>query len=146
MAAIGYCGGVVFSNSYLPEIATKDQQDRVSAKGYAYGYIGSVLLQIICFVFVLKPDWFGITDAGFPARLSFLLVGLWWAGFAIIPFAVLPRGSPSYGKLDKKKVQSGLEEVPKVWNQVLKPPFVLYYLRAVLFCSMGVHTVMVLTT
>src|SRR3546814_15771469 len=46
VAAIGYCGGVVFSNSYLPEIASRDQQDRTSAKGYAYGYIGSVLLQI----------------------------------------------------------------------------------------------------
>src|SRR3546814_795039 len=92
VAAIGYCGGVVFSNSYLPEIASRDQQDRTSAKGYAYGYIGSVLLQIICFVFVLKPGWFGITDAGFPARLSFLLVGIWWAGFALIPFSVLPKG------------------------------------------------------
>ncbi|MFS8615717.1 MAG: MFS transporter [Solitalea sp.] len=142
MAAIGYCGGVVFSNSYLPEIATKDQQDRVSAKGYAYGYIGSVLLQIICFVFVLKPDWFGITDAGFPARLSFLLVGLWWAGFAIIPFAVLPKGSPNYRKLDKKKVQSGFEELAKVWKQVRKHPFLLYYLPAFFFYSMGVQTVM----
>lgn len=74
LAAMGYIGGVAFNNSYLPLIATVDQQDRVSAQGFAYGYVGCVLLQIICFVFVLKPEWFGITDLSFPARLSFF----WW--------------------------------------------------------------------
>jgi len=69
LAAIGYCGSLVFYNSYLPEIAAEADQDKVSAKGFAYGYIGSVLLQIICFVFVLmKP--FNMTDA-FAAQLSF---------------------------------------------------------------------------
>jgi UMF1 family MFS transporter len=113
IAAIGYCGGIVFSNSYLPEIATLDQQDKVSAKGFAYGYIGSVILQIICFVFVLMPSAFGITDASFPARLSFLLVGIWWIGFSYIPFTVLPKASQNYNKLDKKKVGSGFGELKK---------------------------------
>lgn len=142
VAAIGYCGGVVFSNSYLPEIASKDQQDRTSARGYAYGYIGSVLLQIICFVFVLKPGWFGITDPGLPARISFLLVGLWWVGFALIPFRVLPKGSPNYKRLDKNKIHSGFEELVKVWRQLRKHPALLLYLSAFFFYSMGVQTVM----
>ena len=86
IAAMGYIGGVLFNNSYLPEIASPDQQDRVSAKGFAFGYVGGVILQLICFVFVLKPDLFGIVDASFPARLSFLLVGVWWIAFAQIPF------------------------------------------------------------
>jgi UMF1 family MFS transporter len=86
LAAIGYIGGMMFNNSYLPEIASVDQQDKVSAKGFAYGYVGSVILQIICFVFVLKPDFFGITDESLPARLSFLLVGIWWISFSQIPF------------------------------------------------------------
>src|ERR1700710_1298143 len=60
LAAIGYSGGFVFYNSSLPEIATLDMQDRVSAKGFTYGYIGSVILQLICFAFLLKPEWFGI--------------------------------------------------------------------------------------
>ena len=75
LAAIGYCGSLVFYNSYLPEIAANEDKDRVSAKGFAYGYIGSVLLQLICFAFVLKPELFGITDGSFAPRLSFLLVG-----------------------------------------------------------------------
>ena len=81
LAALGYCGSLVFYNAYLPEIAIEEDRDRVSAQGFAYGYVGSVLLQLICFVFVLKPEWFGIKDSSFPPRLSFLLVGLWWAGY-----------------------------------------------------------------
>ena len=86
LAAIGWIGGALFYNSYLPEIASPDQQDKVSAKGFAFGYLGSVVLQIICFVFVFMPSTFGITDPSIPARISFLLVGLWWIGFAQISF------------------------------------------------------------
>jgi UMF1 family MFS transporter len=85
VAAIGYCGSLVFYNAYLPEIALDEERDRVSAKGFAYGYIGSVILQIICFVFVLMPGTFGIT-AGHASRISFLLVGAWWLIFAQVAF------------------------------------------------------------
>lgn len=140
LAAIGYCGGVVFSNSYLPEIASEDQQDKVSAKGFAYGYVGSVILQIICFVFVLNDQWFD--DKTFPARLSFLLVGIWWIAFAYIPFKILPKGSPNYNLIEKSKVHSGLEELKKVWAQVQKMDVLKKYLIAFFFYSMGVQTVM----
>lgn len=142
VAAIGYCGGIVFNNSYLPDIATPDQQDKVSAKGFAYGYFGSVILQIICFIFVLKPDLFGITDASFPARLSFLLVGIWWVGFAYIPFTVLPKSSPNYNKLLKAKVASGYDELRKVWSQLEEMPVLKTFLLAYFFYAMGVQTIM----
>jgi UMF1 family MFS transporter len=106
LAAIGYIGGVMFNNSYLPEIATIDQQDRVSAKGFVYGYVGSVILQVICFIFVLKPELFGITDPSLPARLSFLLVGIWWITFAQVPFKKLPAGNPNYDKISKSTVKN----------------------------------------
>ena len=140
LAAIGYCGGVVFSNSYLPEIASPDKQDSVSAKGFAYGYVGSVILQIICFVFVLNPQWF--VDKTFPIRLSFLLVGIWWLGFAFIPFSVLPKGSFNYNKILKSKVSNGFEELKKVWQQVQQMRELKKYLTAFFFYSMGVQTVM----
>lgn len=142
LAAIGYIGGVMFNNSYLPEIATIDQQDRVSAKGFAYGYVGSVILQIICFVFVLKPELFGITDASLPARLSFLLVGIWWIGFAQIPFKKLPAGSPNYDKITKSTVKNGFQELLKVWNQLKSMVLVKRFLLAFFFYSMGVQTIM----
>lgn len=141
-AAIGYCGGLVFINSYLPEIADKEIQDKVSAKGFAYGYVGSVILQIICFVFVLKPELFGITDASLPARLSFLLVGIWWIGFAQIPFKVLPKGSPNFNKIDKAKISSGFQELRKVWKQVGQMSILKRFLFAFFFYAMGVQTIM----
>ncbi|MDP3468134.1 MAG: MFS transporter [Daejeonella sp.] len=142
LAAIGYIGGVMFNNSYLPEIATVDQQDRVSAKGFAFGYVGSVILQIICFVFVLKPELFGITDASLPARLSFLLVGIWWIGFAQIPFKKLPAGSPNYDKITKSTVKNGFQELLKVWNQLKSMVLLKRFLLAFFFYSMGVQTIM----
>lgn len=142
IAAMGYIGGVLFNNSYLPEIATKDQQDRVSAQGFAYGYVGSVILQVICFVFVLKPELFGITDGSLPARLSFLLVGIWWVAFAQIPFRKLPAGSPNYTSINKSLVHSGFGELRKVWQQLKQMKFLKHYLIAFFFYSMGVQTVM----
>jgi len=142
LAAIGYAGGFVFYNSYLPEIATLDQQDAVSAKGFSYGYIGSVLLQVICLLFVLKPDWFGITDASFPPRLSFLLVGLWWILFAQIPFFVLPKGSPNFNRAEQSRMPNGFVELKKVWMQVKQMVLLRKFLVAFFCYSMGVQTVM----
>lgn len=142
IAAMGYIGGVLFNNSYLPEIATKEEQDRVSAKGYAYGYVGSVLLQIICFVFVLKPGLFGITDGSLPARISFLLVGIWWIAFAQIPFRKLPAGSPNYRAINKSVVRSGFQELRKVWRQLKSMKVMKRFLLAFFFYSMGVQTIM----
>ena len=146
LAAIGYSGGFVFYNSYLPEIATLDMQDRVSAKGFTYGYIGSVILQLICFAFVLKPEWFGIVDKSFPARLSFLLVGIWWIGFAYIPFTVLPKGSPNAQSHHKNLIKGGFIELGNVWRQVKNMPVLKRYLPAFFFYSMGVQTIMLVAT
>ncbi len=146
LAAIGFWGSLVFYNSYLPEIATVEEQDRVSAKGFAYGYIGSILLQIVCFVFVFKPEWFGITDASIPARLSFLMVGVWWMLFAQIPFRNLPRGSANYKTTNKSLVTSGFKELQKVWQQVKHMKYLKRFLFAFFFYSMGVQTVMLVAT
>ncbi|EDM38186.1 permease [Pedobacter sp. BAL39] len=142
IAAMGYVGGVLFSNSYLPEIASKDQQDEVSAQGFAYGYVGSVFLQIICFVFVLKPELFGITDASLPARISFLLVGVWWIAFSQIPFRKLPAGSPNFVSTTKNLAHSGFQELGKVWKQLKDMDVLKRFLLAFFFYSMGVQTVM----
>lgn len=146
LAAIGYCGSLVFYNSYLPEIAADEDKDRVSAKGFAYGYIGSVLLQLICFAFVLKPELFGITDSSFAPRLSFLLVGLWWMGFAQIPFARLPKGTAALQNKGNNIFTNGFKELSKVWNQVKKMPVLKTYLLSFFFYSMGVQTVMLAAT
>ena len=146
LAALGYCGSLVFYNAYLPEIALEEERDRVSAQGFSYGYIGSVLLQIICFFFVLKPEWFGISDSSFPPRLSFLLVGVWWAGFAQITFAKLPKGLPLAKKPEHSLLANGFHELRKVMARIRSLPVLRTYLGAFFFYSMGVQTVMLAAT
>lgn len=146
LAAVGYCGSLVFYNSYLPDIAADEDKDRISAKGFAYGYIGSVLLQLICFLFVMKPEWFGIKDSSFAPRLSFLLVGLWWMGFAQIPFARLPKGTAALQNKGNNIFKNGFQELHKVWKQVGQMPVLKRYLLSFFFYSMGVQTVMIAAT
>ena len=141
LAAIGYSGGFVFYNSYLPEIATLDMQDSVSAKGFTYGYIGSVILQVICFVFVLAPNTFGLSD-GSAAQLSFLLVGIWWIGFAQIPFTILPKGSPNAVSHHQNIIRGGFIELGKVFQKVKQMPLLKRFLPAFFCYSMGVQTIM----
>jgi UMF1 family MFS transporter len=146
LAAIGYCGSLVFYNSYLPEIASEEDQDRISAKGFAFGYIGSIILQLICFLFVMKPEWFGIKDSSFAPKLSFLLVGLWWMGFAQIAFARLPKGTAAHQNKGNNIFTNGFKELRKVWNQVQQLPVLKTYLLSFFFYSMGVQTVMLAAT
>jgi UMF1 family MFS transporter len=144
LAAIGYCGSLVFYNAYLPEIAPEEEQDRVSAKGFALGYIGSVLLQVICFTFFFFPKWYGLPEGSdsLAARISFLLVGLWWLGFAQIPFSRLPKGSPRIKDSTHGILSNGFHELRKVARQVAAMPVLKMYLGAFFLYSMGVQTVM----
>jgi UMF1 family MFS transporter len=146
LAAIGYCGSLVFYNSYLPEIAAEEDRDRISAKGFAMGYIGSVLLQIICFAFVMKPEWFGISDSSFAPRLSFLLVGLWWFAFGQFAFSRLPAGIPAKQSAGKNIFVNGFGELRKVWQELKEMPVLKSFLTSFFFYSMGVQTVMLAAT
>ena len=82
-ALIGFWSSLVFYNSYLPDIAFPEQQDRISAKGYSLGYIGSVILLVICLAMILFYETFGFEDEGMPTRLSFVLTGVWWIVFSL---------------------------------------------------------------
>jgi UMF1 family MFS transporter len=149
IAAIGYCGSLVFYNAYLPEIATEAERDKLSAQGFSYGYIGSVLLQLICFIFVFKPEWFnwiGIYDDGDASRFSFLMVGIWWFAFAHIPLTKLPKGKPLEQHPEANIITNGFHELAKVFRQLKGLPVLRTYLGAFFFYSMGVQTVMLAAT
>ena len=140
LASLGYTGSLVFYNAYLPEIAAPADQDRVSAKGYAFGYIGSVLLQLVGFTLVLL-----MKDKSLALRLNFLLVGLWWAGFAQWTFSVLPK--PRREKVSNVNVFSaGFAEIKKVYGEIKKMAVLKRFLRGFFFYSMGVQTVMLAAT
>jgi MFS transporter, UMF1 family len=142
VACVGFWASLVFYNSFLPEIAAPEDRDRISAKGFAYGYIGSVLLQIICFVFVLMHDTFGITE-GKGSQISFLLVGIWWWGFGQYSLRRLPKPVPAgSGDLHRKALAKGYKELQKVWGQLKQLPPLKRFLGSFFFYSMGVQTVM----
>ncbi len=146
IACIGFWSSLVFYNSYLPEIAAPEDQDRVSARGFAMGYIGSVILQIICFVFVMSPKTFGI-DGNKAAQISFLLVGIWWWGFGQLALSRLPEGTPaSHKKNEGSILTNGYKELHKVWKQLTHMPVLKRYLAAFFFYNMGVQTVMLAAT
>ncbi|WP_294187263.1 MFS transporter [uncultured Sphingobacterium sp.] len=146
LAAMGYIGGVLFNNSYLPLLATVDQQDKVSAQGFAYGYVGCVILQILCFIVVLKPEWFGITDASLPARISFLMVGLWWLGFSMIPFKYLPKIEATGNTTGRSFIQNVGDEFGHVIQKIKGIPEIKQFLPAFFFYAIGVQTLMIVAS
>ncbi|MDC0371364.1 MFS transporter [Flavobacteriaceae bacterium] len=142
-ASIGFWGSIVFYNAYLPEVAYPEQQDAVSAKGFIYGYVGSVLLLIFSLVLVQKPEWFGITDPTFAPRITFVLVGVWWFGFAQITYKRLPKNELNQ-KSDKEYIWNGFLELKSVFKSLNSQSHLKYFLMAFFFLSVGVQTIILM--
>lgn len=172
LSLVGFGGSIVFYNAFLPEIVSEDRFDRVSARGFSMGYIGSVILLIINLVNIMFPELLfpvqakaqelantGLTDAealakakgyyeGMASRLSFVSVGLWWMGFAQIPFKHLPeklRNQDYKGSIFSK----GFNELKTVWKEINGTNHhnhIKRYLWGFFFTSMGLQTVMYVAT
>ena len=102
-ASVGFWGSLVFYNSFLPDIATKDKQDALSARGYVYGYVGSVILVIICLI-LIQVLARNKEEALLYTRISFLLTGAWWFGFSQYTFRYLPKFGEVKDQLPKDLV------------------------------------------
>lgn len=170
ISLFGFGGSIVFYNAFLPEITTEDQFDRVSARGFSMGYIGSVILLIINLITIMFPQWFFPVDekatellasqaaltetdaieaakdhfVGVASRLSFVSVGIWWMGFAQIPFRHLKESAPAH-QYEGNIFSKGFAELRKVWNEIRhmggSHP-IKRYLLGFFFTSMGLQTVM----
>ena len=146
---VGSWLSIAIYNSYLPDIAYKDQQDRVSARGFAMGYIGSVLLLLVNLAMVMRPNWFGIegTEEN-PAemmamRYSFITVGLWWILFSQYTFRHMPKGYKKEG--DRKQlILGGFNELKKVRLEISTQLFLRKYLWAFFIYSMAVQTILLI--
>lgn len=135
MASVGYWGSVVFYNAYLPEIASEKNQDKVSARGFAMGYLGSSILLIT--ILVLNGA------GGMPIKFGFLMVGVWWLGFAQYTFRKLP-SSPAGNSEIKNPFSKGFSELKKVFFQIREQLRLKRFLVAYFFYNMGVQTVMIM--
>ncbi|MDN3594591.1 MFS transporter [Zunongwangia endophytica] len=145
LALIGFWASLVFYNSYLPDIAFPDQQDKISAKGFSLGYIGSVILLVLCLLMILKYEMFGFEDEGLPTRLSFVLTGVWWIGFSQYTYHYLPKGTKK-AKLTKNVMFNGFKELRKIWKSLKHNLQLKRYLVAFFVYSMAVQTIMLIAT
>ncbi|MDP2385324.1 MAG: MFS transporter [Bacteroidota bacterium] len=148
-ATIGYWGSLVFYNAYLPEIATVDMQDKVSAKGFALGYIGSSILLIINLVLITLGS--KAKEAGgenfYPAKYAFITVAIWWFCFALYTLRNLPKGiGNGSGEKQKNVLSKGFKELLKVFRELKDQTALKRFLRSYFFYNMGVQTVMYMAT
>jgi len=156
LGVIGFAGGQVFYNSYLPDIVTEEKFDHVSAKGFAYGYMGSVILLIFNLIMITFPNAFGLDklmgassifgeDAGaLAARISFIMVGIWWISFSQITFNRLPVTKSK--KLSADILSKGYQEIKKVWNALKTQISTKRFLIAFFFYSAGAQTAIFLAS
>lgn len=143
LASIGYSGSLVFYNAYLPDITSAENYDSISARGYSFGYIGSVLLLVVSLLLIENFETLGFSSELQAVKLSFLLVGIWWFGFAQVSFYYLPKDQYKVYELTKT-ISKGYQEIAKVWNQLKELKVMKYYLASFFFYSAGVQTVMFL--
>ncbi len=144
---IGFAGGLVFYNSFLPVIATEDRFDRLSARGFAMGYVGSVLLLLLNLAMVQKPEWFGLPATGTLAvRMAFVTVGAWWLIFASISLARLPDDVRKPGTGLGDMAARGWQELRQVWDRLTGYPEAKRFLTAFFCYSAGVQTIIFLAS
>ncbi|TDN82361.1 UMF1 family MFS transporter [Salegentibacter sp. 24] len=145
MALIGFWASLVFYNSYLPDIAFPNQQDKVSARGFSLGYIGSVILLVICLAMILNYEIFGFESEAFPTRLSFVLTGIWWIVFSQYTYAYLPKGNKK-AIFTKNVLFNGFRELRGIWISLKHNIQLKRYLAAFFVYSMAVQTIMLVAT
>ncbi len=143
VASVGYAGSVVFYNAFLPEISSHENMDKVSARGFSMGYVGSVILLIISLVLITQHDTFGFASTSAATRFVFLLVGLWWIGFSQFAFYFL-KDKPTGHVISATIVSHGFQELKKVFQHLKQQLSSIRFLYAFFFYSMGVQTVMLL--
>ena len=137
LASIGFWNSLVFYNAFLPEIAEVEDHDKISARGFIMGYFGSMLLLILCLI------W--IKVLGQPVQYCFLFVGIWWIGFSQVTYKVLPNNvynkNPENGIIWK-----GLKELKLVFTEFKKTHRLKRFLQSFFFFNTGVQTVMLMAT
>lgn len=145
LASIGFTGSLVFYNAFLPEISTPKNFDNISARGYSFGYIGSVILLIICLALIQGFEFFGFQSSKDATKFTFLLVGFWWILFAQITLFYLPEKHKKI-KLNRTILTYGLRELKRVWNYIKGVKNLKLYLLSYFFYSMGVQTIMLVAS
>ena len=145
LGSIGFSGSMVFYNAYLPEIASKKNQDKISARGYAMGYLGSSLLLILLFILSTNPALLFVTTEVEVFKIGFVMVGLWWLGWSAYTFKVLPQNKPVHKSSLLKYCKKGIEELSTAVRDTFKNKPIKYFLIAFLCLSLGFQTLWIIS-
>lgn len=145
LAVLGFAGSLVYYNSFLPIIATPDHHDRISARGFSFGYAGSMLLLIFNIFSLENYQFFGFADKLEAIRFSFIEVGIWWLLVSQIAFYYL-REERKKVKLDTTIFTKGFHEVIVVFAYIKKHKAMSRFLLSFFFFSMGVQTIIIVAS
>jgi UMF1 family MFS transporter len=141
IANVCFGASMVFYNAFLGEITSEDQRDKVSSRGFAYGYFGGGLLLALNLVLVLGAERIGIS-AGMAVRLSFLSAAIWWGGFAIITFRRLKtREAAKALPPGQSYLTAGFVELVSTFKELRRLPHTFKYLIVYLIYNDGIQTV-----
>jgi UMF1 family MFS transporter len=141
LANLCYYASVVVYYAYLPEIATPDQRDGVSSKGWAFGYLGGGLCLAINIALIQARGLFGLSESG-AIRVCFVVCGLWWAAFTVIPLRLLPeRGEPAVREPGVTQLAAGFRQLARTLADARRYPVTLAFLAGFLVYIDGVNTV-----
>ncbi|MEE4253918.1 MAG: MFS transporter [Desulfuromusa sp.] len=134
---LAFAGANIFYNAYLPILVPSSRTDQLSARGFAYGYIGGGLLLALVFLVILKFSSFGFADRSAATRFGFFLTACWWFVFAIPTFIYLPKTE----KRPQSKFQFNLKSYLNQFRQLSRYPDLLIFLLAFLCYNDGIQTI-----
>lgn len=141
IANVSFGAALVFYNAFLPDITTPDQSDKVSSRGFAYGYLGGAILLALNLLLVMNAESLGIST-GLAVRLSLLSAGIWWGGFALITFRRLKsRSTKKRLPEGKGYISAGFSEIADTFRELRRLPLTARYLLAYLVYNDGIQTV-----
>ena len=139
-ANIGFAGGNVFYNAFLPKLAANHELDRLSSRGFAYGYIGGGVALLLVFGMIQGYSYLGLADKGAASRAGFLLAGLWWFLFAVPTYLYVRIPASS---IMPDNLRRGLRGYFRIFTEIKKYPSLLLFLIAFLFYNDGIQTIIV---
>lgn len=143
---IGFGGGGTFYDALLNDVASPGNREKVSAMGFAMGYLGGGVLLAVNLLLILTPGTFGIPEGALPSQISFAMVGVWWIVFSLPLFRnVKEQAARPQGRVGRH-VRAGIRRLGETFREIRHYPELWKFMIAYWFFFDGVNTVIVMAT
>jgi UMF1 family MFS transporter len=146
LSNMAFAAANVFYNAFLIDVTSEDKRDKISSYGYGLGYLGGVVMLILCILLLNNAENLGITT-GLAARISFLAASLWWGIFAAVSFYLLKTRKPDKEvPADKNLLTVGFSEIWQTLKELRRLRYTMLFLIAYLFYNDGIQTVILMSS